>query len=305
MKILITGGAGYLGTQLVQELASCSEVSGIVVYDNLSRGNFNFFLGDAIQGCEVEFVRADVLDSRSLRKAVADVDVVYHLAAKVTTPFADQSAQQFEQINHWGTAEAAYAVESANIDKFVFLSSASVYGTSENEVDELTRPDPKTIYGQSKLKAERHVGRLEEKGVQTYIIRCGNIFGYNPSMRFDAVINRFVFQANFFRKISINGDGEQFRSFIHVCRAAKILAKIPFSDLSPGCLNLVEQTLTVNEIANSLQVVFPDLERVYVNQDLQLNQLKVKPNDILNVLEPATTPLILDVLTDFANRFAF
>ena len=113
MNILITGGAGYLGTELVHVLAANEDVEQILIYDNLSRGNYNLFLQDRFKHNKVTFVQADILDSRQLRNSLKDVDVVYHLAAKVTTPFANIDAHFYEQVNHWGTAELIYALEDS------------------------------------------------------------------------------------------------------------------------------------------------------------------------------------------------
>ncbi len=305
MRILVTGGAGYLGTQLVQNLSCLKETSEIVVFDNLSRGNFNLFIGDQKLGCPVQLVEADILDSRRFQQALQNIDVVFHLAAKVTTPFSDQNAHLFEQVNHWGTAETVYAIEKSQISKFVFLSSTSVYGTPDGEANESTSPRPKTNYGRSKLNAEKHVARLLRSDVCTYIIRCGNIFGYNPSMRFDSVINKFVFEVNFKNRICIHGDGEQCRSFIPVDRAADILSKLSQIDLPHGIYNLVENTLSVNQIADTLNEITPAMERVFIDQDLQLSQLRVEPNLLINNLTQIPPRPLQKSLEQFLSRFTF
>src|SRR3989344_173121 len=126
MRILITGGAGYIGTELSYKLAEIKEVSEIVVYDNLSRPNYNLFIGvQKFPHNKIRFVQGDILDSRKLKKVLKNMDVVYHLASKVTTPFSDQNPHLFEQVNHWGTAELVYAVEESNVSRFYYLSSIS------------------------------------------------------------------------------------------------------------------------------------------------------------------------------------
>ena len=107
MKVVVTGGAGYLGSELVHRLAFNERIEQILIYDNLSRGNFNVFLGDRKLNSKLKFLKADILDSRTFGQAIRDADLVYHLAAKVTTPFADRQAHLFEQVNHWGTAEVS------------------------------------------------------------------------------------------------------------------------------------------------------------------------------------------------------
>ena len=135
MNILITGGAGYIGTKLIKRLSAIKEVEKIVIYDNLLRGNFNLFLGDKfINPFSLEFIKGDLLDSRSLKKALEAFDIVVHLAAKVTSPFANVNLHFYEQINNWGTAELTYAIEESEVQKVIYLSSMGVYGFSDEEI---------------------------------------------------------------------------------------------------------------------------------------------------------------------------
>ena len=233
------------------------------------------------------------------------IDVVYHLAAKVTTPFADQSPHIFEQINHWGTAEVIYAVEESNVKKFIYTSSTSVYGDSSHESDESSQTNPKTFYGISKLRGEEHVNRLFAKNIDAYIIRCGNIYGYSKSMRYDSVINKFLFEANFKNKIAIQGNGEQHRSFIHIDKTANILGNLIFSKLKKGKYNLVEDNLYINHIADTLKNIYPDLEMIFVNQQLTLRELMVKPNKEIMDLTSIPTRTLMQVLTAFKKEFTF
>lgn len=304
MKILITGGAGYIGTEVTYELSKKEEVSEIIIYDNLSRGNYNLFIGQN-KLSKVRFVQGDLLDSRKLRKSLKDVDVVLHLAAVVTTPFADQNPHLFEQINHWGTAELVYAIEESNVKKLIYSSSVSVYGASKDEVDIQTKPDPKTFYGISKLRGEEHVQRIGSK-IPVYVLRLGNVYGYSKSMRFDAVINRFMFDAHFRKRITINGTGDQYRSFIHVDKTANLLSNIVVSDrLNPGCYNLVEDNLSINYIAEKLQQLYPELEMLFVNQHMHLRDLKVKPDKSVNDLFEIRVRTLIEVLTEFKKNFTF
>lgn len=307
MKVLITGGAGYIGVELVQHLLNFEEVEKIIIYDNLSRNNFNLFLGNKLKnGQKLQFEEAELLDSRSLRKCLEGVDVVYHLAAKVTTPFANQDPHFYEQVNHWGTAELVDAAENAGIKHFIFTSSASVYGTENKILDEKARVNPRTFYGISKLRAEEHVRRLNSDSI-VHIVRCGNVFGYSPAMRFDAVINKFVFNTNFKKKIQVHGDGSQMRPFIHIAKIAHGLAKLPFSELESGTYNMVEHNLSVNDIVDVLKTRVPELEFMMVNQHLSLRSVTIKPNIKVNSLFKG-----MDVydsfeheIRDFIDHFTF
>lgn len=137
MNVLITGGAGYVGTELVIALAHFEEISKIIVYDNLSKGHHNLLLGSRFNHSDkIVLVTGEILDTRQLKKLFHEVDVVVHLAAVVTTPFANTDPHFYEQVNHWCTAEVVYAAEESNVEKFIYLSSTSVYGTEATLANE-------------------------------------------------------------------------------------------------------------------------------------------------------------------------
>lgn len=306
MKVLVTGGAGYIGTELINLLVSNSSVEKVIVYDNLSRMNYNLFLGLKLQKHpKLSFIKGELLDSRSLRKVLKGVDVVYHLAAKVTTPFASADSHAYEQVNHWGTAELVYAVEESSVKKFIYTSSSGVYGSSEEAVDENTAPNPQTFYAISKLRGEEHVRRLLNK-VDTYIFRCGNVYGYSKSMRFDSVINKFVFEANFNKIVTIQGNGKQSRSFIHIDLVARALNNLLSSDLPGGTYNLVEKSIKVFDIVDELKQLVPELEFIFINQHLKLHELNVKENSLVNQTLGINNPRSLKKeLQEFLSRFSF
>ncbi len=306
MNILITGGAGYIGTELVSKLAADEAVEKIVVYDNLSRPNYGLFLGGHKPGSDkIQFYKGELLDSRHLKMVLKDIDVVYHLAAKVTTPFANADAHLYEQVNHWGTAELVYAVEESNVKKIIYTSSSGIYGDSGEMVDEQFLPNPKTFYAISKLRGEDHVRRLAGK-VDTYIFRCGTVYGYNRAMRFDAVLNKFVFEANFQKRITVHGDGNQSRVFIPINSLATALAAVLKTDLPGGTYNLVDKNIRIIDIVDELKQLIPDLEFIFINQHLKLTELQVKPNEIVNVkLGIDQQKTLKDELVEFMARFSF
>jgi len=306
MKVLVTGGAGYIGTELISALIAKPEVEQVIIYDNLSRPNYNMFLGLRLQKhMKIMFVKGELLDSRSLRKVLKGVDVVYHLAAKVTTPFANVDAHVYEQVNHWGTAELIYAVEDSNVKRFIYTSSTGVYGSSKEAVDETAVPDPQTLYAVSKLRGEEHVRRLTDK-IDTFIMRCGNVYGYSKSMRFDAVINKFVFEANFDKRVTIQGDGKQSRTFIHIELLAKSLANLLTAEIASGTYNLVERNLKVFDIVDILKELVPPLEFIFINQHLRLHELNVKPNEMVNQTLGITSKKTLkEEMEEFLEKFSF
>lgn len=306
MRVLITGGAGYIGTELCHALTQLPEVREIVLYDSLSRGNYNLFLSSPkLDRDKVHFVKGELLDTRSLGRELAQSDVVFHLAAKVSTPFADHNPHEFDQVNHWGTAELCYLVENSPVQRFLYLSSASVYGASEEESDIHTPPNPRTFYGISKSRGEDHVQRLIGSHVQTYIFRCGNVYGYSKSMRFDSVINKFLFEANFSNRIRIMGDGNQYRSFIHIDRLSQFLATMSGADLKPEVYNLVESNFSINELVDALRELYPTLEMVFVSQNMPMRNLKVQRDERLQHLQPSNSIHLVNDLRAFRESLSF
>ncbi len=303
MKLLITGGAGYLGTELCLRLMNRPEIESIVVYDNLSRRNFNFFIGPDQLHAKVRFVDAELLDSYTLRKEVAKADSVIHLAAKVITPFADENPHLFDQVNNWGTAELCYAVEESDCARLIYMSSASVYGGGDEPSALDTTPNPKTFYGISKLKGERHVERLSGKK-EVSIVRCANVYGYSKSMRFDAVINRFVLHAKFHGRVQINGSGEQARAFVHVSRVSDFLEKLLFAKNWQSHYNLVDHNLSINDVAYTLKELLPEMEMLYVDQQLNLRQINVAADQNVEALIGSKNKSLKDELEEFLGMMA-
>jgi UDP-glucose 4-epimerase len=305
MKVLITGGAGYVGYSLVKLLLNgLDQLHSITIYDNLSRKNYGFFTEARFDHKSIKFIRGDILDGRSLDKALEGIDCVVHLAAKVTTPYADHDAHFFDQVNHWGTAQLAMAVEKSHVSKFIYLSSMSVYGSSAVEINEHSDTNPHSFYGISKLAAEKQLEPIAE-GTEVYIIRSGNVYGYNPSYRIDAVINRFMFNANFTGRIHINGNGEQGRSFIHVDKIAKLLAGAVDGNFPPGLYNAVEHNFTVNEVAGFVRDLYPAMDSIHISYNVELRSVITEIPCKVFSLVPLQDASFKDELFYFKNQFSF
>lgn len=279
MRVLITGGCGYVGHSVLQHLLTDQSISHVSLYDNLYRKNTNFFLGDKFtQSHKIEFLKGDILDNYSLTKAMKNIDIVIHLAAKVSTPFTDNQVHEFDQVNNWGTANVVEAVEKTpSVKTLIYLSSAAVYGDSKGKtVDEGSLASPKSNYGISKLNAESHIKRLNQK-IDTYILRSGNVFGYNPCIRLDAVINKLMFDAEFNGKIEIHGSGDQKRAFVSVNCIGQYIAKLcTNAKIEPNIYNLVNYNISVNEITDEVIKLYPDIDILFLDQHLEMRSVSVK-----------------------------
>ena len=306
MNVLITGGAGYIGTRLIKNLSANKEIEKIVVYDNLLRGNYNLFLGDKyIHPDGLEFIQGDLLDSRNLKKALEGIDIVFHLAAKVTSPFANVNLHFYEQINNWGTAELTYAIEESDVKKVIYTSSMGVYGFSDDPIHEDHKVNPGSFYAISKQRGEEHIQRLDKKH-NPIILRCGNVYGYSRSMRFDAVINRFVFEANFSGRITINGSGNQQRAFIHIHSLADILEQVAVKDIPSDIYNVSERNLSVLDIVDTLKELKPELEFLFINQQTSLQQQIVSEEQKLKqFIDYNDKTDFKSEITEFLNSFSY
>lgn len=286
MRILVTGGAGYIGTELIHQLSNNPGIEEIIIYDNLLRNNYNLFLEGKLPDEKISFIEADILDTRRLKKCLEGVDTVYHLAAHVLTPYSNENPHLFEQVNHWGTAELSYLLEHSNVSRVIYLSSASVYGLHNNETGKYEEPQPVSHYGISKYNGEKMIRRLQEQ-MDIYIIRSGNVYGYSRSMRFDSVINKFMFYAHHVNRITVNGKGDQKRAFIHIDKLTQFLADLSTTKILCGIYDLVQRNLSVEEIVSSLKQVYPKLEIIYASQNLDLNGMQItKDQDLpLNYID--------------------
>jgi UDP-glucose 4-epimerase len=304
MRVLVTGGAGYIGSAVVRLLALSDQVDEVVAYDNLSRGNYNLLLqNDAGRLRKVRLVRGDLLDSRRLRQVLPDVDTVLHLAARVTTPYSDHGAHEFEQVNHWGTAELVAALEDTGVARLVMASSAAVYGYSDVLVNADTPPSPKTYYGESKLRAERQCERLADR-CSLAIVRAANVYGLSEGMRFDAVINRFMISAHLGEAMAVQGSGEQVRSFVHVDTAARSFARLVEPNAGEGLFDLVEHTRTINAVTEDIRVIYPRAECLYIAQHIAPRHLKVGSQLALNHVYGFDVLPMQDRLRHFADGLA-
>ncbi len=305
MNVFVSGGAGYIGSELVNKLAQDKDVTKVIVYDNLARKNYNFFTSYAFDKSKIEFLEGDLLDSRKMRQALKGIDIVYHLAALTDkNPYIDSHI--FEQVNHWGTSELINVIEeSTSVQKVIYLSSVAVYGSGETVFTEQHIPNPDSFYATSKWRGEEQVKRLFETK-KCYIVRVGNVYGYSPCLRIDGVINKFMFDANFKNKISIIGNGRQYRNYIHIDVVSETLAKFLTIQADSDTFNLVDKNLQVLDVVEILQELYPRLEFIFINQHLKIKDIQVATTDVkLSQYIHIESTNLIDDLSDYKSNFSF
>ena len=215
-QILVTGGAGYLGSHLVELLLSNNYK--VRILDNLSFGDNALKI--LKKKYKFELINGDIRDLRVVLNSMEGCDAVVHLAGIVGDPASKLDPIQSTEINYLSTKLVADAASYFQIKQFLFASTCSVYDNSNNQLlSEKSKLNPVSIYAETKLKSEEIILEKSQKYLSPTILRTGTLFGYSNRMRFDLVINLFVAHALLKHKITIEG-GNQWRPFVHVKDAA-------------------------------------------------------------------------------------
>lgn len=247
--ILVTGGAGFIGSHFVEMMAKKARV---IVYDNfasavLSHSDLNRF-------GNVRVVRGDVLDTKRLTSAMRGVDMVFHFsAACVRLSLSDE--RYVHEVNATGALSALLAAKKAGVRRFIYISSSEVYGSATSPKIPETHPmDPTTVYGMSKYMGELYTRHFHNhEGLPTLIVRPFNTYG--PRSHFEGVygevIPRFVVRALNGKLPIIFGTGTQTRDFTYVTDTVAGILKAAESDKLLGdAVNIARgQEITIRQIA--------------------------------------------------------
>ncbi len=212
MNFLVTGAAGFLGSNLANRLArEGHQIRGL---DDLSAGD------PARLGSEILFTRGDVTDRPKLWTLLQDVDCVYHLAAKVSVPESVLYPREYNIINVGGTVSVMEAMRDVGVRRVVFISSGAIYGDGGTQVlNELDAPRPSSPYAVSKLAAEHYVRTIGKLwGIETVSLRVFNAYGPGQplSVAHPPVIPHFLREAALGGTLIIHGQGEQTRDFVYI-----------------------------------------------------------------------------------------
>jgi nucleoside-diphosphate-sugar epimerase len=265
VNVLVTGGAGYLGSVLIPKLLARGHKVRV-----LDVGYFGIGHLRALRP-QLELIRDDIRAVQSdtaFRDDLLDgCDCIIHLAAISNDPSADLNPKLTEEVNFRATAALAKAARAKGI-RFLFSSSCSVYGHAEGELDELGPIDPQTTYAVSKVEAERALEGLARRTWSPVILRSGTLFGYSPRMRFDLVVNIFSLYSTLYGEIKVFGDGHQWRPQLHVRDCAR--AFVHFAEkqeLRYRCYNVANENLRVADLADVFRRLNPRLEVTRLDLD--------------------------------------
>ena len=252
MTVLVTGGGGFIGSNLVRTLLERGE--DVRVLDNFSTGN-----RANLDGLDVDIVEGELRSYERVHNAVRGCEVVYHLGALGSVPRSVQDPLTSSAVNVEGTLNVLLAARDEGVRRVVYSSSSSVYGSRrELPVTEEQAPDPLSPYGVAKLAAERFCvsfARVYES-FESVVVRYFNVFGprQSPHSQYAAVIPLFITQIAGGRPVTINGDGEQRRDFTYVENVVEATILAAHAEGANGRIFNVAASApsTVNHLADTI-----------------------------------------------------
>lgn len=245
----MTGGAGYIGSTLLTKLVGRGDSA--VSVDNQSIGSYDHFKGLKL-GRKADLVVGDIRDQKLLEEKWKGCDAVSHLAALPGLVRCRDNPEEAISVNVYGTHCVMEAARKLDIKRVVFCSSAATYGVPVRmPVTEDHPLRPLNLYGVTKVSGEQIINTYwDNYGIETVNLRFGNIYGVGVFTRWDTVIPKFVNQAMSGESLTVYGDGEYSRDFVHVQDITKaMMLSLTTPGIGGETFNVGGETLTINRLA--------------------------------------------------------
>ena len=288
MKVLVTGGAGYIGSVLVRQLLN--KGFAVRVLDSLKFGGEALY--DVMLHPSFEFMKGDVCNSKDVKKALEDIDAIAHLAAIVGDPACKKFSEEANATNWNGSVDLFDAAEKAGVKRFVFASTCSNYGKMpdpDSFVIETSALNPVSLYAELKVKFEKFL--LEERkdsAICSTALRFSTVYGFSPRIRFDLTVNEFT------RNATIKGEqeiwGAQFwRPYCHVndlARSVVLVLETAQEKVRANVFNVGSNEENYNKgmIIEEVCKVVPNVKVHYVEMNEDPRDYRVNFNKITNEL---------------------
>ncbi len=257
-KVLVTGGAGFIGSNLVSRLIENGH--SVIVFDNLSSGKLEN-LHSVRNKPNFHFMQGDILNEAALHKAFRGVDTIMHLAALIDISASITDPSKTNEVNATGTLNMLQAATKANtVNRFIFASSTAVYGDTEIlPIKETAPPKPISPYAASKIAGEAYCNAFARcHGLNTVALRFFNVYGpRNEKSPYSGVITKFLRQALNCETLTVYGDGKQTRDFIHINDIVDALVlALEAKDVDGEVFNVCTGTPTsINKLVDTLRNV--------------------------------------------------
>ncbi len=298
-KILITGGAGYVGAMLTPYLLSKGHT--ITVLDLMIYGE------DVIKkNKKLNIVKGDIRDTELLEKIIPGHEIVIHLACISNDPSFELNPKLGKSINLDAFKPLVENSKKNGVKKFIYASSSSVYGLKkEKDITEEISLEPLTDYSKFKMECEKILLKYNDEDFTCVVIRPATVCGYSLRQRMDVVVNILTNLAYHKRKISVFG-GDQLRPNIHIfdmIRAYEFLINGPKSKISGEIFNAGYENKTVLDLANTVKKIIGDDVKLNFTKTDDNRSYHISSKKIKSVLGFETTKTIEDAVTDLKKAF--
>ncbi|TKV61680.1 SDR family oxidoreductase [Nakamurella flava] len=255
MRILVTGTEGYLGSLLAPELSRRG-------HDVVGLDTGYFKSGWLYRGTDRTVYTIDQDVREVTQEQLEGFDAIVHMAELSNDPMGDLLGDLTYQVNHKGTVRLAKLAKAAGVQRFIHMSSCSVYGVAEGIVDESSPVNPQTAYADCKALVEKDVSAIADDDFSPTFMRNATAFGASPRMRFDIVLNNLSGLAYTTRKISMTSDGTPWRPLVHamdIGKAIRCALDAPREAIHNQVFNVGsnEQNYQVRDIAETVAAAFP------------------------------------------------
>lgn len=300
-KILITGGAGYIGSVLTKILLEQNH--RVLVLDRCFFGLEP--IKEYLNNKNFQLIQDDI---RYVAKGIfKHINTVIHLAALSNDPACEIDPRATKSINYQGTVRLAKLSREMGVKRFIFSSSCSVYGQGSSlELTEKSALNPVSLYAQTKVKAEKEILKLANKNFLVAILRNATVYGLSKRMRFDLAVNIMTLHAFKNKKIYILGGGTQWRPNVHIQDVANAFISVmeaPAKKIQKQIFNVGsnEQNYQIYQIAQMIKKIMPETIIEKVVSDPDKRNYNVNFDKIHKVLNYRTEKKVTDGILEIKN----
>ncbi len=299
-NILVTGGAGYIGSVLARKLVLSKY--NVKILDSLIFGQDG--ISELVSNNSVNLFVGDIRNKEIIPDILKEVDCVIHLAAIVGDPLCSKIPMATKQINELATKHIIDSCKKSGVRRFIFASTCSNYGSSLGTVNEDTPLESLSLYSETKVRSESYILDSKEENFEPCVLRCATAYGVSPRMRFDLLVQEFIRDALIDKKISIFGPNH-WRPLVHVddIASACITAIENSSNISGEVYNVGdnEQNYTKKNLAELVQKYIPStIEITESKQDLR--NYRVSFDKIRNKLNFKVSKTVENGISEILNQ---